>query len=277
MGTITLLGSAAAEGIPAIFCDCEICRKAWQNKGKDFRMRTAYAFNERIRIDFGPDNLAQEYRFKLHSEKLRHLFVTHAHGDHLAANSLCMRRPGFSRGYANPLNIYGKPAVFERIREDTRGLLNLLNLNLLPVTEFLPIELPEEDMTFYPLPANHCQNPQEAVFYAVRHGNAWILIANDTGYYPEETWRWLAEQPILFDIVISDASFGTRDSREGHLGGRFVLAVKDRLTELKRINRKTRYIVTHFTHNCGALHKDLETCFHPHGIEVGYDGMILEY
>ena len=165
MGKITILGSAAAEGIPAIFCDCRVCRGAWQNKGRDIRMRTAYALNERVRIDFGPDNLAQEYRFELHSEKLKHLFITHAHGDHVAANSLCMRRPHFSNGYEIPLNIYGRPSVFERIREDTRGFLDQLNLNLVTLEEFRPVELPEEDMTFYPLSANHYQIPHEAVFY----------------------------------------------------------------------------------------------------------------
>ena len=277
MGKITILGSAAAEGIPAIFCDCRVCRGAWQNKGRDIRMRTAYALNERVRIDFGPDNLAQEYRFELHSEKLKHLFITHAHGDHVAANSLCMRRPHFSNGYEIPLNIYGRPSVFERIREDTRGFLDQLNLNLVTLEEFRPVELPEEDMTFYPLSANHYQIPHEAVFYAIRHGNAWILIANDTGYYPEETWTWFAEHKIHFDIVISDATFGIRDSRNGHLGGRFILAVKDRLTELNCVNQKTRYIVNHFTHNNGSLHEDLENWFQPHGIEVGYDGMILNY
>ena len=148
---------------------------------------------------------------------------------------------------------------------------------MVTLEEFRPIELPEEDMTFYPLPANHYQIPHEAVFYAIRHGNAWILIGNDTGYYPEETWKWFAEHKIHFDIVISDATFGIRDSRDGHLGGRFILAVKDRLTELNRVNQKTRYIANHFTHNNGSLHEDLENWFRPHGIEVGYDGMVLNY
>ena len=67
MSTIQLLGSAAAEAIPAIFCDCRICREAWRLGGKDVRMRTAYKLNDHVRVDFGPDTLAQEYRFELHS------------------------------------------------------------------------------------------------------------------------------------------------------------------------------------------------------------------
>ena len=34
------LGTAAAEGYPAMFCDCENCRKAFKNKGKNIRSRS---------------------------------------------------------------------------------------------------------------------------------------------------------------------------------------------------------------------------------------------
>ena len=78
MAQIQILGSAAAEGIPAIFCNCRVCREAWQNGGKDIRMRAAYKINEHVRIDFGPDSIAQEYRYQLHSENLKHLFITPA-------------------------------------------------------------------------------------------------------------------------------------------------------------------------------------------------------
>ena len=62
MAQIQILGSAAAEGIPAIFCNCRVCTEAWKNGGKDIRMRAAYKLNDEVRIDFGPDSLAQEYK-----------------------------------------------------------------------------------------------------------------------------------------------------------------------------------------------------------------------
>lgn len=37
---IQYLGTAAAEGWPALFCDCEICRKARKTGGKELRTRT---------------------------------------------------------------------------------------------------------------------------------------------------------------------------------------------------------------------------------------------
>ena len=34
------LGTAAAEGWPALFCDCRICRHARETGGKELRTRT---------------------------------------------------------------------------------------------------------------------------------------------------------------------------------------------------------------------------------------------
>ena len=105
---VTILGSAAAEGIPSIFCDCETYRKAWEKGGKDIRLRTAYKLNDRVRIDFGPDLLAQEYRYNLHSERLRHLLITHPHEDHLYADVFDYRHPVFAvLNPDNRLTVYG--------------------------------------------------------------------------------------------------------------------------------------------------------------------------
>ena len=60
MNALTILGSGAAEGIPASFCDCRICREARKSGGRDIRMRTAYSLNERVQIDMGPDFFSQE-------------------------------------------------------------------------------------------------------------------------------------------------------------------------------------------------------------------------
>ena len=37
---IQYLGTAAAEGLPALFCECETCRKARDAGGKEIRTRT---------------------------------------------------------------------------------------------------------------------------------------------------------------------------------------------------------------------------------------------
>lgn len=52
---IQYLGTAAAEGWPALFCDCDICRRARAAGGKDLRTRTQSMIDGTILIDFPPD------------------------------------------------------------------------------------------------------------------------------------------------------------------------------------------------------------------------------
>ena len=50
---IKYLGTGAAEGIPAIFCNCSICKNAKIIKGKEIRTRCQAIIDEEIIIDFG--------------------------------------------------------------------------------------------------------------------------------------------------------------------------------------------------------------------------------
>ena len=47
---ITFLGTAAAEGVPAIFCNCEYCQNARLKGGKNIRTRSQEIINEYIKI-----------------------------------------------------------------------------------------------------------------------------------------------------------------------------------------------------------------------------------
>lgn len=72
---ITIMGSAAAEGIPSRFCSCDLCAEARKRGGKDLRMTAAYSFNDRVRIDYGPDSYAEEVKLGLNAATLKHLFL----------------------------------------------------------------------------------------------------------------------------------------------------------------------------------------------------------
>lgn len=280
MQKLTILGSAAAEGIPAIFCDCRVCREAWKNGGKDMRLRTSYQLGDHIRVDFGPDAMAQEYKYRLHSENLRYLFMTHSHEDHLAADTLLNYRcPGFSVVPPEKmLNIYGNSGVIRAIWRhfgtlpEFRGDLTRYRVATHCVEPFQPIELPEEDVTCWPLAADHMpvEHPN---FYAFRVGGSYLLIANDTGDFPAESWRFLEEKRFPFEVVICDCTGAKLDWEHNHLGGKYVRVVRDRLRSL---GANGRFVVNHFSHNGGATHAELEEYFQPHGIEVGFDGMTFD-
>lgn len=282
---IVVLGSAAAEGIPAIFCNCDTCKAAWRNGGKDFRLRTSYQLGEFVRVDFGPDAMVQEMRYQLHSERLRHIIVTHSHEDHFDTTLFNYRKSCFSKvAPDNVLNIYGGAGVVRKINQSAwnsgktigfHGDFSCLQMQVHELYPFQSIELPDVDMTIYPLKANHMVQiaTEEPMIYVIRWGEKHIMIANDTGYFCDEDWEYLANMNVTLDTVLNDCTGCFFDNRNNHMSGKYVLETKQRLTEIGMVNADTRYFVNHFSHNGHGTHAQLEEYYNPHGIEVAFDGL----
>lgn len=282
---IQVLGSAAAEGIPAIFCNCDTCQAAWRNGGKDFRLRTSYQLGEFVRIDFGPDAMAQEMRYQLHSENLRHIIVTHSHEDHFETSLFAYRKSCFSKVKPdNVLNIYGGAGVVRKINlfawqigKNTgfHGDFSCWQMKVHELNPFEPMELPDVDMTIYPLKANHMAqiSTEEPMIYVIRWGAKYLMIANDTGYFCDEDWEFLSKMNIKLSAVLNDCTGCFFNNRNNHMSGQYVLDTKTRLEELGLVDANTRYFVNHFSHNGHGTHAQLEEYYNPHGIGVGYDGL----
>lgn len=288
MAEIQILGSAAAEGIPAIFCNCRVCREAWKNGGKDIRLRTAYKLSDAVRVDLGPDTMAQEYKYQLHSEKLKHLFITHSHEDHCVPDPLTYRMHGFSVVEEdNILNIYGNAGIIQKLQKyfwnkpynrfngDYRRFRMALHL----LESYKPVVLEEDDMEFLPIPADHQlgDNTQLPQVFVIRSGSSRLLLANDTGFFREEVWQFLEQKKFKFDLVISDCTGGIRDIERGHMSGKYVLETKSRLEKMGSVSDSTKYYINHFSHNGQATHAELEAYYNPHGIQVGYDGLTISF
>lgn len=59
---IRYLGTAAAEGWPALFCSCPICTQARERGGKNLRTRTQAVLDGELLIDFPPDTYCHALR-----------------------------------------------------------------------------------------------------------------------------------------------------------------------------------------------------------------------
>ena len=77
------LGTAAAEGWPALFCDCEACRKAAALGGKNIRTRSQALVDDKILIDFPADTLWHTLTYHLPLFSIHTCLITHSHSDHL--------------------------------------------------------------------------------------------------------------------------------------------------------------------------------------------------
>ena len=86
------LGTSAAEGIPAMFCNCNICTQAKKLGGKNIRTRSQAVIDDRLLIDFPPDTYTHVIYGGLDLTKIYSCIVTHSHSDHLYSKDLGMRR-----------------------------------------------------------------------------------------------------------------------------------------------------------------------------------------
>ncbi|MDD4098077.1 MAG: hypothetical protein PHC30_04850, partial [Lentisphaeria bacterium] len=85
---LTLLGTAAAEAVPALWCECDVCATARRRGGKDVRRRCCYLLDDDTMIDFGPDAFWQTTQAQIDLTVLKRLIFTHPHIDHLNPTEL---------------------------------------------------------------------------------------------------------------------------------------------------------------------------------------------
>ncbi len=271
------LGTAAAEAIPALWCTCETCRQARVNGGKDVRRRASYLIDDDTLVDFGPDANWQINEFGIDLAKIRRIFFTHPHSDHLFPMELFWRRAGFSI-VEKTIDVYGSSGVACRIMEDAAATGHAYSLEAFRI-HFNEIwhgaEITTDDgISATAIDARHAPG-LGALFYAIRRNGKSILIANDTGFPLEHSWEII--EKMKFDLVTVDSTMGFSSTRyAGHMNVDTVVEFKERLREKGCLNPGCRVFATHFSHNGGTLHSRLEEFYSGHGIEVAYDGLEVE-
>jgi len=265
-------GTAAAEGFPGVHCGCDTCAEAWRRGGKDLRSRSAYDLGGDARIDFGPDSYLHARAAGRGFSRLRHLLVTHSHEDHWYPQELGYRDPGFCIVPAGPpLAIYGNDRV-------VASGLAMLGDGAKRSTEFRTIAPFEtfavgDDIRVTTLLASHAPG-EEALNFIIEERGRSVLIGHDTGWWDDETWDFVAGRHL--DVALVDCTYGRYDSERHHLGAPALVRFVGRLRELGCLGPGSRPIATHISHNGHALHADLEAMLGPYGIEVAWDGMLID-
>jgi phosphoribosyl 1,2-cyclic phosphate phosphodiesterase len=264
---LQILGTAAAEGWPAIFCGCETCSRARSAGGKNIRSRASLQIDRVYKIDLPPDTYLHSAAHGLSLSKLKCLLFTHSHGDHFAPHEILYLKPPFAHNLEHvPIKIYGNQAVIGTI-ESNYG--DTLPIELIEARPFEPIQA--DYLTFIPIKAQH--KPDEvALNYVIQSADATVLYASDTGTYADETIEHLLG--YAFDVLIVECTLGTLGiPPTGHMGFEAVLDLREKLSRGGALRPNTRTVITHFSHNIGLLHDELEAIAVPEGVEVAYDGI----
>lgn len=271
---IRLLGTAAAEGWPAVFCRCSACVRAKAAGGKNIRTRSGANVDGLFQFDFGPD----AYHHVLQGNDLssvEHLIFTHSHFDHLAPGDLDMRRPPFAHGATEHVHIWANDAVERRLGGKIAHP-EKTGLEFHALHPFQPVAV--ADATLVPLLADHDKN-ETCLLHIFERSGCRLLYGHDTGIFPEPTWDYLrdwATPERRLDVALLDCTNGPMPGERTHMGLDACARVRERLLHINAGTGATRFIVTHFSHNGGLLHAELVERATPLGLEVAYDGMQIQ-
>lgn len=270
---IRILGTSAAEGIPALGCDCRVCGTARQRGGKEIRSRSGVLIDSSLKLDFGPDTLYHIHRDRLNPTEWRWLFFTHSHHDHVAEHELQYLMPGFApESMSKNLRLFGNAHIKAKV-ESVRNYLDLgFTVQLIEPEQAVTAD----GYSITPIRARHTAGDGETCLNLIVETNgASFLYACDTGFYPDETMEFLAGRQIRAVAMDCTAAL-VHSEYDGHLSVAQLLEQRNRLLDCGAIAQDARFVATHFSHNGGALYDELEAALNPHGVEVAFDGMTFD-
>ena len=267
---IKYFGTAAAEGIPGLFCNCKVCRNALEVRGKEIKTRSQSLIDGKLLIDFPADTYFHILNYGLDLRNIHHCIITHSHSDHFYPNDFWCRFEGIAYNInEEPLNVYVTEAGYNHAVSQFGSDNKRVRFH--KITPFEPFDV--EDYHITPLAANH-DPASDPVIYIIEQGNKSMLYANDTGLFPESTWEYLEKYSKKFDFVSLDCTgMAQKNMRDGHLGLDTDKELYDRLVEIGVCDSSTTAYINHFSHNGMLTHEELVIEAAKYGFEATYDGL----
>lgn len=268
------LGTAAFEGVPALFCDCPVCTEAKKRGGRNIKTRSQAIIDDTLLVDFPADTYMHYLEYDIPLWDIKTCIITHSHSDHLYAEDLVARQKGYSGiKHDTPFTVYGGRDTYDKV---TALNIPATDVAVKLVNAFEPFIA--EGYTITPLSANHAPQTSPYIYIIEKDGKT-LLYSNDTGRYPEETLEFLKGFKKKFDLVSFDCTKGFENQDyDCHMSMDECSDIRGKLCEMGLCDEHTRCILTHFSHNGkGGLHDDMVKAADKAGFEVAYDGMVVEF
>ena len=244
---IKFLGTAAYEGIPSLFCQCDTCKKSLKLGGRNLRSRSQAIINDDLLLDFPPDTVWHFQRYLLDWTKIRNCLITHNHSDHFYPEDIQIIRNDYTHVGDYQINYHGGGSIY--------NVLNNIIVNEPQKYKNMNVELVEAGKFYQigkykvmPLAAYH--DPSSTpLFYAISDGNKKILYAHDTGVFFEETWENLKNFG-KFDLVSIDCTGASNENWiHHHMSIDTNIKIFNKMKEIGIIDDNTIKVINHFSHN----------------------------
>jgi phosphoribosyl 1,2-cyclic phosphate phosphodiesterase len=270
---VTVLGSGTSHGVPAIGCDCEVCRSA---DPRDRRTRpsividlgdgrasagradlTPFASGVRsILVDTSTDLRAQA--LANHVRRVDAILFTHTHADHVFGLDDVRRYNQMQRG---PIPCYGDAQtvadlrrvfayIFEAPRQQGGGLPQLSLFSIAGPFTLGGVEI-------VPVPLFHGVLP----VLGFRIGA--FAYLTDCNRIPDASWRLLTADGGVRTLILDALRHRPHSTH---------FSVDEAVDVARRLGAERAY----FTHICHDLPHAATSARLPPGIELAYDGLVLD-
>lgn len=274
---IKFLGTGAAEGVPAEFCNCEYCKNIRALGESEFRTRSQVIIDGCLSVDFPPEAYSHSLKYGINLGNLKYLLVSHSHMDHFYAHDFILRGYKYASVEQPVLQIYGNSEVKAVFLECTR---REMKAEVAPHTQINVIKsyqaLNVGEYRVLTLPAQHSQTEDCLLFYIERGGKGYLHLY-DTGRIEDEAYEFLKKNGAKAQAVAIDCTFldYTAGERSRHMGIEDGMTVKDKLLSCGAIDKNTKIIITHFSHNGNPTRAHLSKTEQKYSVTAAYDGMTI--
>lgn len=282
---LLFLGTSASEGYPDPFCKCNNCQTARATGGPNLRKLSSALIDGELLIDFGPELMAAARDHHLSLGDVQYCLQTHEHSDHLD--------PALFRARTKYCSVFGVPTLHWYASQSAIDLVSTRLKAALPDEGFQSAEVENEwnikahtiepFQTFAIGPfqvtsvlANHGGPNVTALLHIIERDGRVLFYATDTGVLPDETWHYLEQLGIQFNVVVIDHTFGLTDRAGSHLNSALCI---EQITSMRNANllaADARIYATHLAHHSNPPHDELVIHAQQNGYDVAYDGLVVE-
>jgi len=273
---IQYLGTAAAEAMPALFCDCENCQKAKKLGGRNIRTRSQALVNGKLLIDYPCDSYAHFLANQIDLQDIEACIITHVHEDHF-----------YERDF-----YYPRPHCYSTPREDWKGFelygSEDMKEPLAPILKDGPMVYPHYIKPYEPfstgsfmitaMKAKH--GTPHPYIYLISDGEKTMLYCHDSGPIFEENWAYMEKNHIHLDLASLDCTSGTTPhmTYESHMAFYQNKEFKEEAIRRGLADEKTVFVLNHFSHNGpNTVYDDMVPIVLMDGFLTSYDGMKVQF